>query len=827
MLRRNLRTAARASWIVLLAALGSTSSAIAGTNQFTLLGPDGGHIHKVLFHPANPSIVFALTQGGYYRSTDSGLTWLPVGDQQFEFTPADMAVDPRNPDRILFAAPGELMLSANAGASLAEVLTFPLNPAGLSQVEFSADGMVVYVASGVRILRSTDGGVTWGERTPVTNAFASSLQFLHVDPLNADVVYVYDLNQGGFRSSNGGASWQPVPMPANTVDIAITSTTPQKIWAASTDTGVHLSTDGGASWPVAFGGPALSIALDPQNQSVVYAGTSAGGLVRTADGNAWANVQGNARIGQITTIAVNPQDPTKLMMGGQTGVVAGVPAQAGAGGVWESRNQGIRAMVAGDMSAPRGSSRIYINTFTAGVHFLADGAAATAPVNNAGMIPPAPATFLTTTFGLLAQARGADRVFVGISGGYVRSDDGGGNWQAGTLAIGSPDTVRYFADSPGNPDLIVASTFAGMHRSIDGGDSWLPANSGLPAQSQATALAFAPAAPNTIYAGIESVSGSCCTQHGVYKSTDGGVSWSAANTGLTSSNVRALAIDPANPEVVYAASNAVGLLKTTNGGAAWLGVTWPGGPANALAVAVDPQFPNIVYVGGFNRLARSVDAGLTWQELRPFAARPSWQANALLVDPRRASTLLMSTGTQGVAEITIAPNLVLEQGAIPFAATDPGLETYQYRLGNIGPFHATGVRTVVSLPAGTTDIAPTISNGSCVVQGTTVTCQTQVLEVAATANIVVTTTRPAPGSVQVLASVHGDQPDAQATNNEVTYTFTVAQPTSPPPPTSPTNPSGGGGGGGGGGTSSLLWILALAAMRLARSYARPRRFSTS
>ena len=64
MLRRNLRTAARASWIVLLAALGSTSSAIAGTNQFTLLGPDGGHIHKVLFHPANPSIVFALTQGG-------------------------------------------------------------------------------------------------------------------------------------------------------------------------------------------------------------------------------------------------------------------------------------------------------------------------------------------------------------------------------------------------------------------------------------------------------------------------------------------------------------------------------------------------------------------------------------------------------------------------------------------------------------------------------------------------------------------------------------------------------------------------------------------
>ncbi len=187
----------------------------------------------------------------------------------------------------------------------------------------------------------------------------------------------------------------------------------------------------------------------------------------------------------------------------------------------------------------------------------------------------------------------------------------------------------------------------------------------------------------------------------------------------------------------------------------------------------------------------------------------------------------MSTGAQGVAEITIAPNLVLEQGAIPFAATGADLETYQYRVRNLGPFHATGARTTVTLPAGTTDISATMSNGSCSVQGTTVTCQTQVLEEAAAANIVVTTIRPAPGSVQVLASVHGDQPDAQATDNAVTYTFTVTQPASPPPPTTPTNPSSGGGGGGGGGTSSFLWILALAAMRLARSYARPRRFSTS
>ena len=165
--------------------------------------------------------------------------------------------------------------------------TFHSVQGGLRQVEFSADGSVVYASSGVRILRSTDSGRNWSERTPVTQNFASQLQFLRVDPLNPDVVYVYDLNQGGFRSTDGGGTWQPLALPANTNDVAITSTTPQKIWAASRTTGVHLSTDGGASWPVVISNviAALSIALDPQNQSVVYAGTSPDGLFRTADGN--------------------------------------------------------------------------------------------------------------------------------------------------------------------------------------------------------------------------------------------------------------------------------------------------------------------------------------------------------------------------------------------------------------------------------------------------------------------------------------------------------------------------------------------------------------
>src|SRR3989454_9477110 len=77
---------------------------------------------------------------------------------------------------------------------------------------------------------------------------------------------------------------------------------------------------------------------------------------------------------------------------------------------------------------------------------------------------------------------------------------------------------------------------------------------------------FDPAFPRTIYAGIKF--------YGLFKSTDSGESWTAANTGLPrSSTVNALAIASSLTETVYAATVG-GLFKSTNGGKNW-------GPGNA------------------------------------------------------------------------------------------------------------------------------------------------------------------------------------------------------------------------------------------------------
>jgi photosystem II stability/assembly factor-like uncharacterized protein len=817
---------------VALIALGSTGPASAGTNAFTSIGPDGGSVRRVLLHPTMPSIAFALTSGGFYRSTDAGLNWQIVRTNA-QFPPEDLAVDPRDPNRVLLAVVGQSpLVSTDAGATFASVGNFPPVP-GLRHVEFSADGTVAYGAIGIRVVRSTDGGRHWSERTPVPSVSASELQFLRVDPLDPAVVYVFDLNAGGFRSTNGGGSWQPLALPANSNDMAITSTTPQRIWVASFNTGLHLSTDGGASFPSVFPGPpgsfaaVTTIAIDPQNQSVVYVSLNQAGVFRTADGNGWANVTAGTRIGLINSISVNPLDATQLMLGGATGVTVGTPNTMGIGGTWEGRNHGIFAASGGDMSFASGSGRIYVSTFDVGVHFLADGAAM-APIDNEALQLTQSSSGRSTTSGLLAQSRGTDRLFVGIGEGYARSDDGGGTWQPGTTGTGLyTDAVAHFADSPGNPDLILATVQSGLRRSIDGGDTWTSANTGLPAQAHATAVVFSSAAPNTAYAGIESFDGvNCCTQHGVYKSTDGGASWSPANTGFAAAEIRAIAVDPTDAQIVYAAAGASGLLKSSNAGAAWSRLDWPNAPGLTLSVAIDPELPSIVYVAGLNTLARSVDGGATWQALTSTVTRDGLPVNALLADPRRGATLLASTHSNGFAEITIAPNLVLETGGSFVNPVAPGAqETYRYRLRNAGPFHATGARAVVTLPADATGISATTTNGACVVQGTTVTCTAPTLVATAMADIEVRSTHPAVGTIEVLASASGDQPDPEAANNAMRYSVTVAVPPPTPPPPPPTPPSSGGGGGGG--TTSLLWVLTLAVLRIARSYAKPRRFSTS
>ena len=104
---------------------------------------------------------------------------------------------------------------------------------------------------------------------------------------------------------------------------------------------------------------------------------------------------------------------------------------------------------------------------------------------------------------------------------------------------------------------------------------------------------------------------------GVFKSTNSGASWSAANTGLTNTDVRALAVDPTDAMTLYAGTNGSGVFKSTDAAAGWTPKS--SGLTNRFVrlLAVTPGAANPIYAGSSGGSARgglfkSADGGDTW-----------------------------------------------------------------------------------------------------------------------------------------------------------------------------------------------------------------------
>ena len=116
------------------------------------------------------------------------------------------------------------------------------------------------------------------------------------------------------------------------------------------------------------------------------------------------------------------------------------------------------------------------------------------------------------------------------------------------LAIDPTDAATVYA----GPRILSGTFPYAVYKTTDGGNSWSLASTGLPNQ-RTTALAVDPKSRMTVYAGI--------WNGGVFKSTDGGGSWNAANNGLLYWDINALVIDPSNPATLYAATSRAGVFR--------------------------------------------------------------------------------------------------------------------------------------------------------------------------------------------------------------------------------------------------------------------------
>ncbi len=224
-------------------------------------------------------------------------------------------------------------------------------------------------------------------------------------------------------------------------------------------------------------------------------------------------------------------------------------------------------------------------------------------------------------------------------GGVFKSVDGGETWGfcAETNQLPKDVAVEDIAIHPTDSNRILISTSThGVFLSTDAGKKWKNVNTGL-ITLRTLKLAQSPSHPNIVYLTVKQVPGTEPWCGGVYRSDDGGETWTAKNKGLpvrigkkgaysmTVSWHRGVCVHPKNPDIVYLGGTAwvnAGVYKTTNGGESWQrcfsrdnnkGWITFSGPA-AWSLVMSPIDPNIIMFGTSGQIHRTEDGGLTWDQ---------------------------------------------------------------------------------------------------------------------------------------------------------------------------------------------------------------------
>jgi photosystem II stability/assembly factor-like uncharacterized protein len=335
--------------------------------------------------------------------------------------------------------------------------------------------------------------------------------------------------------------------------LAAAPSRPSTVYAGLRGSGVFRSTDGGASWSFAGSGlgqsPAVdALAVDAGQPGTVYALTGFGLSKTTNGGGSWSRVSLTGSAGHFpTALAADPRRPGIVYVALDGG---GILASADRGLTW--------ALLDGPPDA---------------VSLLAID-----PVN--------PTT-----------------LYAGTIDGVFRSTDSGSHWTSITRSIHPAlGGVSAFAVDPRRPQTLFLSTFGDApYRSVDGGRHWTKSPTGLGQNPNVRALAIDPVS-STVFAGIP--------LNGVFRSTNGGLTWQRADHGLPDLSVHALL---ATRSGLFAGSQ-TNLAASHDRALTWqTGHGLKGGSVSSLAI--DSQDPPRIYAFDGARLLKSANRGASWTPL--------------------------------------------------------------------------------------------------------------------------------------------------------------------------------------------------------------------
>ena len=623
----------------------------------------GGRITGMDISRQDPDVLYiGAADGGVFRSTNAGVNWTPLTDNQPSLSMGAIAVDPAN-DNVIYGGTGE----ANSSGD-------------------SYDGFGV--------IKSTDAGVTW---------FSAGLEETRhigkivIDPVNTQIVYVAGMGnlftgnpgRGVYKTTDGGSTWNRVLFVNDTTgvaDIAINPQNPNILLAASWQrrrapegrvyvggpgTGIYRTTDAGSTWTLLSNGlPAPSatvgrpgIAIAPSNPSVAYVeycddpGNFLGVYKTTNGGDSWTRTN-DAALSSTTggfgwyfgNVFVNPANENNVYV---FGVQIGKSTNGGAS--WTVQNTSHadnHAMVfhptnpnilcigndGGFCASTNGGSSWFrqtnqdlpISQFYAGCIDELNPNASMGGMQDNG-------TPRTQTGGLSnwTSVNGGDGFYTAIDytnsnyqyaesqyGAIVRTTNNWSSSSGGSSGFtGRKNWSTPILIDPNNPQVLYTGSER-LHRSTTRATAWTPISPdltngpvpGFSAYATITTIDVARTDSSSIIVGTDDAN--------VWVTTNLGTTWTNVKAGLPNRWVTWVKFDPVDHNIAYVTMSGYRIdsylphiFRTTNLGATWQDISSNLPEAPIDVVVVDPQYPGRLYIGTDVGAFFSTNTGQTWSPM--------------------------------------------------------------------------------------------------------------------------------------------------------------------------------------------------------------------
>lgn len=684
-----------------------------GGNTFTQVNVSqfSSGVNAIVFDPSTPSTIYVGQNNGVFKSTDSGATWVPQNNFGVPGTPniQALAISPTSPQTIYAGSNNNGLFKSTNGGGIWSPMNTGMggsNPLNITSIAIDpSNTAIIYTGHNFSggINKSTNGGASWAPSTNgVNNASISAMV------ATGSAVYAGTQNNGVLKTVNGGTNWTPAnnglwsqfvntlvrhPSNASLLYAGTTRTSSADAFVTklnSSGSGLLFSTLLGGG----FDDIGNDIAVDPSGNIYVVGQTSSVNfpLAQAVQ----TTIAPNCFHGFVTKL--NPAVPSYVystFLGGNQCDVANSVATDASGntyvtGTTNSANfpttNAFQPDLAGQFNNdafvtkfnPTGGFiySTYLggsNGFDTGLGIAADatGAAYVTGSTGSSNFPTQNPIQTMSGFGndvfvTKLNSTGSALVFSTFIGG-TSNDTGRG------IAVDSALNVYVtgFTDSFEFPVTQGAlRTRSPIYKSIDSAANWSNDNYGFTINNAFSicCIAINPTLPSTIYIG---------TQNGVFKSTNGGRTWSPINNGLINRAVVSLVIDPATPSTLYVGTTAIfsnsGVYKSVDGGATWNlrvnGMDF----TDIVSLAIDPAAPNTLYAGfnggnGPNRIYKTTNGADNWTGV---GNAPFLVADELVVDPLNHTTLYLADFTNA--------------GGI-FKSTNSGVTWTGAGLAQTGPF---------------------------------------------------------------------------------------------------------------------------------------------